>query len=33
MDHRGTLDGKPFRLWFSDVSVKLTGSKNWINAQ
>jgi len=33
MDHHGTLDGKPFRLWFSDVSVKLTGSKNWINAQ
>jgi len=33
MDHHGTLDGKPFRLWFSDVSVKLTGSKNWIDAQ
>jgi hypothetical protein len=33
MDHHGTLDVKPFRLWFSDVSVKLTGSKNWINAQ
>jgi hypothetical protein len=32
-DHRGTLDGKPFRLWFSDVSVRLTGSGNWINAQ
>ena len=32
-DHRGTLDGKPFRLSFSDVSVKVTGSENWINAQ
>jgi hypothetical protein len=32
-DHHGTLDGKPFRLSFSDVSVKLTGSENWINAQ
>jgi len=32
-DHRGTLDGKPFRLFFSDVSVKVTGSDNWINAQ
>jgi hypothetical protein len=33
MEHRGTLNGKPFRLWFSDVSVRLTGSENWINAQ
>jgi hypothetical protein len=33
LDHRGTLDGNPFRLWFSDVSVRLTGSDNWINAQ
>lgn len=32
-DHRGTLDGKPMQLSFSDVSVKLTGSENWINAQ
>jgi hypothetical protein len=32
-DHRGTVDGKPLRLWISDVSVKLTGSENWINAQ
>jgi hypothetical protein len=32
-DHRGTLDGKPMRLTLSDVSVKLTGSDNWINAQ
>jgi len=32
-DHRGTIDGKPFRIWISDVSVKLTGSDTWINAQ
>src|SRR5215468_10905559 len=28
-DHRGTADGKPFRLVFSDVAVKLTGSDAW----
>ncbi|HEY3909980.1 MAG TPA: hypothetical protein VGM07_08825 [Stellaceae bacterium] len=32
-DHRGTADGKPVRISFSDVSVKLKGSENWINAQ
>ncbi len=32
-DHRGTVDGKSFRLSISDVSVKLTGSEKWINAQ
>jgi hypothetical protein len=32
-DHRGTADGKPLHLWFSDVSVKLAGSENWMNAQ
>jgi len=32
-DHRGTVDGKPLRLSISDVSIKLTGSENWINAQ
>ena len=32
-DHSGTADGKPFRLTFSDVSVKLTGSDAWIPAQ
>jgi hypothetical protein len=31
--HRGTADGKPVQLSFSDVSVKVTGSENWINAQ
>jgi len=32
-DHRGTADGKPLRISFSDVSVKVTGSEDWINAQ
>jgi hypothetical protein len=32
-DHHGTLDGKQFRIFLSDVSVKLTGSENWIDAR
>ena len=32
-DHRGTADGKPLRVFFSDVSVKVTGSDTWMNAQ
>ena len=32
-DHRGTADEKPLRISFSDVSVKVTGSENWIKAQ
>jgi hypothetical protein len=32
-DHRGTADGKPLRLFFSNVSVKLVGSDTWVNAQ
>jgi len=32
-DHRGTADGKPVRVFFSNVSVKLTGSDTWMNAQ
>jgi hypothetical protein len=32
-EHRGTADGTPVRIFFSNVSVKLTGSENWINAQ
>jgi hypothetical protein len=32
-DHPGTGDGKPFRITLSDVSVKVTGSKDWMNAQ
>src|SRR5262245_2998482 len=33
IDHRGAADGNPLRLFFSDVSVKLTGSDSWVNAQ
>jgi hypothetical protein len=33
MDHRGTADGQPTRVFLSNVSVKLTGSDSWINAQ
>ncbi len=33
LDHRGTGDGKPLRIFFSDVSVKLAGSNTWMNAQ
>lgn len=33
VDHRGTADGKPVRIFFSDVAVKLVGSNNWDNAQ
>jgi hypothetical protein len=32
-DHPGTADGKPFRLVFSNVAVKVTGSNAWMNAQ
>jgi hypothetical protein len=32
-DHRGTADGKPLRVFFTDVAVKLMGSDTWINAE
>jgi hypothetical protein len=32
-EHSGTADGKPLRLTFTDVAVKVTGSENWMNAQ
>jgi hypothetical protein len=32
-DHHGTADGNPFELTFTDVAVKLKGSKDWINAK
>ena len=32
-DHRRTADGKPLRISFSDVSVKLTGSDTWVTAR
>jgi hypothetical protein len=32
-EHRGTADGMPVRIFFSDVAVKLAGSDTWIKAQ
>ena len=32
-EHRGTSDGKPLHLFFSDVAVKLTGSDTWVDAK
>jgi hypothetical protein len=32
-EHRGTADGQPLHLSLSDVSVKVTGSDTWMNAQ
>jgi hypothetical protein len=32
-EHRGNADGNPLHLWISNISVKLTGSDNWVNAQ
>ncbi len=32
-EHRGTADGKPFHLWFSNVAVKVAGSSSWMDAK
>jgi hypothetical protein len=32
-DHRGTADGKPARIYFTNVAVKVTGSDTWIDAK
>jgi hypothetical protein len=32
-ERRGTADGKPLQVSFSDVAVKLVGSDTWLNAQ
>lgn len=32
-DRRGYADGKPIRIWFTDVAVKVTGSDAWIDAK
>lgn len=32
-DHPGIIDGKPFRITITDVSVKLMGSDKWIDPQ
>jgi hypothetical protein len=33
MDHRGTADGKPLRIFLTDVAVKVTGSDAWMEAK
>jgi hypothetical protein len=32
-EHRGTADGGPLHLFFSDVAVKLAGSNTWTDAK
>ena len=32
-EHRGTADGKPVHIWFTDVAVKVTGSDKWVDAK
>jgi hypothetical protein len=32
-DRRGTADGQPLRIWFTDLAVKPAGSDTWANAQ
>jgi hypothetical protein len=33
LDHRGKADGKPLRLFYSKVAVKLVGSSTWMEAR
>jgi hypothetical protein len=32
-EHRGTADGKPLHLFFTNVAVKVTGSDTWMDAK
>ncbi|HUL33457.1 MAG TPA: hypothetical protein VL128_06215 [Candidatus Eisenbacteria bacterium] len=32
-DHRGTADGKPAHIFFTDVAIKLAGSDKWLDAK
>jgi hypothetical protein len=32
-DHRGTVNGKPVRIFISDLAVKVTGSDTWMEAK
>jgi hypothetical protein len=32
-EHKGTADGAPLHLWFTNVSVKLAGSDQWMDAK
>ena len=33
MEHRGTRDGQPAHIFFSNVAVKLVGSNTWLDAR
>ena len=33
LDHRGTRNGNPAHVFFSNVAVKLAGSDTWIDAR
>ena len=33
LDHRGTRNGDPLHLFFSNVAVRLVGSNTWVDAQ
>ena len=33
LDHHGKADGKPFRLWFTKVAVKMAGSDTWVETK
>lgn len=33
LDHRGTRNGDPLHLWFSNVAVKPLGSNTWVDAR
>jgi hypothetical protein len=32
-EHKGTADGAPLHLWFTNVAVKLAGSDKWMEAK
>jgi hypothetical protein len=32
-EHRGTADGKPAHIFFTNVAVKVAGSDNWVDAK
>jgi len=32
-DHRGTADGAPLHIWFTNVGVKTVGSNTWMDAK
>lgn len=32
-EHRGTADGKPAHIFFTNVAIKLVGSDKWVEAQ